>query len=62
MEARRKRLRLPDYEALMSKTTDSEKINELLDEAASCPKRLLSDADYEKLYWYAQDLLKGEDA
>lgn len=57
---RRKQHRLRYYVAKLPAAETSDKILSLLDDAAHQPKRVISDKDYEKIYWRAHDLLKGE--
>ena len=45
----------------ISKTTDSDKINKLLDDAACQPEKILPHKDFVSIYWLAHDILRGED-
>ncbi len=55
----RKHHQLPYYEEILSVTFEPSKIFALLEDAAHQPVRILSQQDFEKLYWLAQDNLKG---
>lgn len=57
---RRKQHSLRYYVAELPAAETSDKILSLLDDAAHQPKRVISDKDYEKIYWQAHALLKGE--
>lgn len=48
------------YAAEMTSEKTSAEILSLLDDAAHQPRRVISDEDYEKIYWQAHNLLKGE--
>lgn len=55
---RRKQHRLSYYLAELANTTDPRRIEELVDDAAHQPPRVLSNEDYERVYWLAHDLRK----
>ena len=51
---------LPYYEEILDSIHDPGKIMDLLDDAASQPKKYISTKDFEKLFWLAQDKMRGE--
>lgn len=48
------------YEEKILQTTDFDTINRLLDEAAQQPEKIITRDDFVKLYWLANDILRGE--
>lgn len=59
---RRKQHSLRYYAAEITQEKSEDEILSLLDDAAHQPLRVISQRDYEKIYWQAHDLLKGETA
>ena len=48
------------YEEKIRQTTDFDTINRLLNEAAKQPEKIITRDDFVKLYWLANDILRGE--
>lgn len=55
---RRPQHRASYYRQALARAPDKSTIRSLLSEAARQPLRLVSDGEYEELYWQAHDLLK----
>lgn len=61
--ARKRRQHRPSfYDRMLGEAVYTREILELVDDAAHQPRSIISDKDYEKIYWRAQALLakKGE--